>query len=261
MELSVVREIEEVSARAWPPLEQRDVDGWVLRAGGGVTGRANSVWPRAEHGGLPLDEKLAAAGEFYAERELPLLIQLAPTARPVGLADELISRGYGIARAARTVQVAELDGVVAVGDASRADISGVVSGTWYDVVAQVNSSFEQHRRAARALLDGVAQPSAFALVTLDGAPAAAGRGVSDGDWLGVFNMATLPAYRRQGCAAAVLAALAVWARDHGAKRAYLQMDGDNTAAPALYARAGFTPCYEYAFWGKTYPTRPTVCRP
>ncbi|MDQ1709779.1 MAG: hypothetical protein QOG49_1164 [Frankiaceae bacterium] len=250
MDLAVVREIEDVSARAWPPLEQLDVDGWVLRAGGGVTGRANSVWPRADHGRLTVGEKLGAARDFYAARQLPMSVQVTPTAEPRGLDRELGTRGYVVTRAPRSVQVAPLDSMTAMAGGARVHVDAALSDRWYAVVAQVNPSFAGHESAARALLGGVRQPTAYAVVAVDGVPAAAGRGVLDGDWLGVFNMATLPAYRRQGCAAAILSALAAWAAGAGATRAYLQTEADGEAAPRLYAKAGFEHCYEYAFWGE-----------
>jgi ribosomal protein S18 acetylase RimI-like enzyme len=86
------------------------------------------------------------------------------------------------------------------------------------------------------------------VLTLDGEPAAAGRGVVDSGWLGIFNMATLPAFRRRGAASAILAALAKWASSLGATNSYLQLEADNAAAPALYEKAGFTTAYEYSYW-------------
>lgn len=246
----VVREIEEVSARAWPPLESATLDGWVLRAGGQVTGRANSIWPRLDRGALPLDDKLAQAAEFYRERDLPLLLQLSPTARPAGLAAELDARGYSIVRAARSVQVAPLDAAAELGDPALAAVSETLPAAWFEIVCAVNPSFASHPETARALLRGVSQPTAYAVATVEGQPAAVGRGVLDGPWLGIFNMATLPHLRRRGAAAAVLGALAGWAVDRGARQAYLQMEADTDAAPRLYAKAGFRHCYEYAFWGK-----------
>lgn len=250
MDLDCVREIEEVSARAWPPLESRDVDGWILRAGGGVTGRANSVWPRGHHGAMTVEAKLSAADDFYLERGLPSLLQISAASMPDGIQADLARRDYEIKRVARSVQIAMLESLAAVGHAERARIAPSISDDWYDVVAQVNASFAEHPDVAHTLLDQVAQPSAYAIVLIDGRPAAAGRGVLDGDWLGVFNMATLPAYRRRGAAAAVLAALASWAKSGGASRAYLQMEVAGAAAAMLYGKAGFAHCYEYAFWGK-----------
>ena len=45
----------------------------------------------------------------------------------------------------------------------------------------------------------------------EGQVVALGMGVLEDGWLGIFNMATLPAFRRQGLAGAVLAGLADWA--------------------------------------------------
>ena len=38
-----VEDLERVAARGWPGLEQDTLGEWLLRAGGGFTGRANSV--------------------------------------------------------------------------------------------------------------------------------------------------------------------------------------------------------------------------
>jgi N-acetylglutamate synthase len=248
MDLALVREIEEVSFRAWPSLETRDVDGWILRAGGGVTGRANAVWPRADHGSLDLDSKLAAVAEFYASHALPAAVQLSPTSQPEGLSSALSERGYVKRMPPRSVQIAPLAALENLGDADRADVEESLAEDWYAVVASANTSFAQHRNVAKALLSAVRQPSAFALVTIDGQPAAAGRAVVDGRWVGVYNMATVPHHRRQGAAQAVLAARARGGGAEGADTAYLQVESDNEAAPALYAKAGFAPCYEYQFW-------------
>lgn len=247
--VELVREIEAVSFRAWPPLHSAEADGWVLRASGGVTGRANSVWPRAAGTGS-VDDRLAAAERFYAHHGLPVVLQLSVAAQPAGLPELLTSRGYAVHAAPRDVQTAPLAQVAAAGEPTAVAVASAVDDTWFDVVSAVNSAFGRHGDTARSLLAGVRQPSAYAVLTLDGRPAAAGRAVLDGRWLGIFNMATLPAYRRRGAARSVLAALAQWGQAGGASSAYLQMEADNDAAPMLYATAGFTSRYEYAYWSR-----------
>jgi ribosomal protein S18 acetylase RimI-like enzyme len=65
--------------------------------------------------------------------------------------------------------------------------------------------------------------------------------------VGVFGMATVPAFRRRHAATAVLDALAAWGQERGASRLYLQVMQDNLPALALYERAGFTTLYEYYY--------------
>jgi GNAT superfamily N-acetyltransferase len=247
--LDVVREIEHVAHRAWPPLQVEELDGWLLRAAGGVTGRANSVWPRAA-GSLGVDDKLAAAERFYARHGLPVVVQLSVTSQPSGLAQLLADRGYAVRAAPRAVQVAPVAAAAAVGDPTAVRVTDVADESWYAVVSAVNGAFARHASTARALVAGVTQPSAYAVLTLDGAPAAAGRAVLDNRWVGIANMATLPDFRRRGAARAVLAALAGWGSGRGASMAYLQLEADNDAAPSLYTKAGFTTCYEYSYWSR-----------
>jgi N-acetylglutamate synthase len=66
-------------------------------------------------------------------------------------------------------------------------------------------------------------------------------------WLGIFCMGTLPAFRRQGAANAILRTLAIWAQLYDAQNAYLQVMDENRPAQALYGRVGFTTLYHYYY--------------
>ncbi|NEB09118.1 GNAT family N-acetyltransferase, partial [Streptomyces coelicoflavus] len=87
-------------------------------------------------------------------------------------------------------------------------------------------------------------PGAGATGTTD-APAAIGRCVVDGRWASFAAVEVDPARRRQGLATAVMAALARRALDEGASAAWLQVETDNAAARALYARTGFAAHHAY----------------
>jgi hypothetical protein len=52
------RELEEIAALGWRALETARLGGWLLRASGGFTGRANSVLP-LDDSGLPLESAIA----------------------------------------------------------------------------------------------------------------------------------------------------------------------------------------------------------
>ena len=77
--------------------------------------------------------------------------------------------------------------------------------------------------------------------------AAAGRGTLHGEWLGIYELATLPAARRRGAATAIVGALAAWGAARGARHAYLMVEERNAPAQALYARLGVRRAYGYAY--------------
>jgi predicted GNAT family acetyltransferase len=56
-----------------------------------------------------------------------------------------------------------------------------------------------------------------------------------------------PDQRRQGLAAAVMAALWQWGVNAGAARSYLQVAADNSSALALYEKLGYWVHHEYHY--------------
>jgi GNAT superfamily N-acetyltransferase len=81
----------------------------------------------------------------------------------------------------------------------------------------------------------------------DGALIAVARGAVTGPdrWLGVSLLQTAPAARRRGVARHVLRGVTQWATQRGSNRAYLQVEERNTAAVALYGKAGFVTHHTY----------------
>jgi ribosomal protein S18 acetylase RimI-like enzyme len=105
-----------------------------------------------------------------------------------------------------------------------------------------------HAAAMRSsILQRIALPHGYALLRIGGQPAAVGLGVVEAGWLGIYCMATLPAFRRQRGASAVLRTLAIWGQLYDAQMAYLQVMQNNTPAQGLYARAGFATAYHYHY--------------
>src|SRR6476620_4402520 len=75
-------DLQRVMVEGWPPTERAALGGWMLRAAGGFTGRANSVLPLGDPG-LPLPAAVARAEDWYAARGLPPRFLVAG---PVGFA-------------------------------------------------------------------------------------------------------------------------------------------------------------------------------
>ncbi len=244
--MTSVLEIERLAFGAWPAAEVDALGDWRLRFTSGVSRRANSVWPGGASG-LPLADAIARAEAFYHQRGAPPRFQLFPAEPCASLDGALAERGY------------ELESPVSVQVARAADIAGpsaphgiaaqvlpLVTPDWWSVAAE-RSRFAAVPELYRGLLGRIGARAGYALARVGEAPAASGLGVVDGGFAGVFSMLTLPEQRRRGAAGAVLGALARWARQRGAERLYLQVERDNPAALALYARAGFRERYGYHY--------------
>lgn len=88
----------------------------------------------------------------------------------------------------------------------------------------------------------------FASLSDAGQTLACGAASFSHGWLGVHGMRTAARQRGRGLAGMVLRAMAGEALRRGIPRVFLQVTADNTAALALYQRAGFQLAWPYAYW-------------
>ena len=230
--------LEAVAAAGWQPDEAGAVGGWLCRAAAGFTGRANSVLPlRAP--GMPLDDAIAAARTWYAERGLPLRFQIPTEARRL-LDAELGERGWPASSGVQ-VLAARLY-ALALPDGSGVTLSPEPDDRW---LARYRDGTARSDVARRVLTrHGTVR---FASVEREGEVVAIGRGVVDQGWLGISAVEVAPARRRTGLARAIIAALRDWAGGREATRAYLQVPSENEPALALYRGAGFWHHHDYRY--------------
>ncbi|MEV4683454.1 GNAT family N-acetyltransferase [Streptomyces kurssanovii] len=236
------QELSRVTARAWQPVESERLGEWELRASAGFTRRANSVLPLGDPG-MPLDDALARVRDWYAARGLPAYVQTATGAAGTQeeLCAELEARDW---RAEVSAQV-QVGGLAAVGDLD-ADVSRVTLSRSFDEawLRRYQRSGVPGPHVLKVLGSG---PSVwFASIAGEGrTPAAIGRCVVDSRWAGFMAVEVDPAYRRQGLAKAIMAALARRALEEGASAAWLQVESDNDGGRALYAGMGFRVHHHY----------------
>ncbi|WP_068925451.1 GNAT family N-acetyltransferase [Planobispora rosea] len=232
--------------QAWPAFERVDRDGWTLRAAGGVTRRANSVLPLGTR--ADLEDAVEEAEEFYAGRGQPCVFSVGGGATP-GLDGLLEARGYRLAdptlvmTASLAEAVPERSGKGAGGGDAGPEvrIAAAPGREWTDVWWSVDGRYGSGRGTATRILTGV--PAAYASLGEE----AVGRGVPQGEWFGIYCMATVPHARRRGHAERLLGALLSHGREQGAEQAYLVVTEANTGARALYERLGFTVAGRYHY--------------
>lgn len=242
-----VLDLEEIAFRAWPAAEVEELSGWRLRFADGVTRRANSVWPNSTVGELTLHERFRRVEEWYRARGVPPRYQISPACRPSDLDLMLAERGYR-AEAPTSVQTLALERFRLAGQPPQI-LTAVLPAPdeeWIRLAIDQGPT-PANKGAYLGILRRIGSRGGFALARWKGKPIANGIGVVEGQWLGIFGMATLPEARRRRAATAILGALVAWAIARGAKYAFLQVERDNPPALALYAACGFVEAYPYHF--------------
>jgi ribosomal protein S18 acetylase RimI-like enzyme len=234
---ALAHQVERLTLRAWPALEDVEYDGWRLRAAQGYTGRANSVAALAA-GRLDLATKIAHCEQWYAARGLPAKFRVTPFSQPGNLDAALAARGYA--------QVEDV--MVMIADFADSQMGNTTDGR---PVEMSLSEWMAGKSAPvqRAIIERI-EPTHWLLGWRRGTELV-GRvlGVIEDGWLGVFNLSVMPAYQRKGVGRALMLALAERARKHGVGQAYLQVVADNAAAVGLYTGLGFREAYRY--WYRT----------
>jgi GNAT superfamily N-acetyltransferase len=231
---ATAEEMEALASRAWPATESRTSGGWVLRAAGGFTRRANSVLVAGDPG-LPLAEALAEVTGWYAERGLMPRLQV-PDSSPYAVALDRLGWVREADTLVRTAPLAPLTSLPAPPDVP-VELSRSLDPAWL-------TAYHRTGDLAHAAIEVVRGGPSVWFAT---APGAIGRAVVEGPWALFGAVEVAPARRRRGLATAVMGALARQAYAEGATAAYLQVEADNAAARAMYDRLGFVDHHGYHY--------------
>jgi N-acetylglutamate synthase len=239
-----VDEVERMAALGWRAPAVQPLGEWLLRAGGGFTGRANSALTLGDPG-LGLPAALDAVERWYRDRTLPPRIQLPDRGAPAGLVQAVGDRGW-LASPAVHVMTAELGHVLrAATTASTLELrlDAEPDASWLGCYRQDGGALPD---AARVLLTN--HPAVvFASYREHGKAVAIARAAVDDRWAGLFAVEVAPARRRQGLGALVSAAALRWAGRRGARRTYLQVSADNLPAVTLYEGLGYAVHHDYRY--------------
>ncbi|MDO8122779.1 MAG: GNAT family N-acetyltransferase [Candidatus Hermodarchaeota archaeon] len=242
--LDKITEIETMASRAWPAQHTQEYGGWLLRAAGGVTRRANSVLPLHDSAAETLEVALEYVQRFYQSHKLPVRFQMTKASHPTDLDSFLESKGLVIDMPTKML-TSPLDRMTL----EEPEIAIVVFGSpWDDWNSAFGTltGFDQSTLAIRSdIINRIPSKKACAAAIMDQKVIGIGLGVLDGDWLGLFALVTHENFRRQHVATSITQSLVSWGLSQGASQAYLQVQEDNVPAQKLYYALGFEDTYSY----------------
>jgi ribosomal protein S18 acetylase RimI-like enzyme len=239
--------VEDAGLNASAPPQQRWLDGWMVRLCPGKAKRARCVNALAV-GRLPFEDKLAMVQEAYREAGLPLIVRITPFSCPADLDERLAAAGFRVLDDTRVMlRSTALAALPAVALPAGCRLQPMEAEAFAELVGGLRGSPDAQRRAhaKRLRLSPVAYQG-FALQR-DGETLACGQFAREGRLAGLYDVFTAPAHRGRGYAAALCTALLLQAGRDGAEQAYLQVEGDNAAARAVYRRLGFADAYAYHY--------------
>ena len=168
-----------------------------------------------------------------------------PLGRPRESATDafLEERGWSVRSGSATVMTAAPAATARPAGTVQVDVDDTPDDGW---LARYHYRGQRPPPVARLLLMS-APWQAFASVRAAGHTLAVGRVAVAGEWAGLTAVEVHPAHRRRGLATAITAALASAAAARGVTGIYLQVEGDNAPARALYRQAGFTDHHGYHY--------------
>jgi GNAT superfamily N-acetyltransferase len=243
-ERASVAEVQRIAALGWRALERQPLGEWLLRAGNGFTGRANSALALGDPG-LPIDAAAAAVSQWYAERDLPARIQLVDREAPDGLREFLDTESWAVSPDVY-VMTAELGHVLRAAPTTSSleiRLDATPDDGWLSCYRQDGGTLPA---AARDILTN--HPAAvFASIRDSERVVAIARASVDDRWAGLFAVEVAPDARGHGLGAIISGAALRWATERGARRTYLQVSVDNAPAVRLYERLNYAVHHHYVY--------------
>jgi GNAT superfamily N-acetyltransferase len=242
---NLLSRIEDAGLNASAPPQQRWLDGWLVRFSPGKAKRARCVNAVAT-GRLAVEDRLAACAQVFDEASLPLIVRITPFTLPTGLDAMLASQGmerFDDTRVMALVELPEFD-TPATDDVAIHAVD--LDAFAHRVGALRGSPLAQRLAHAERLLNSPVPFFAFEL-RAGGAPVACGQFALEGDLVGLYDVFTAESARGRGLAGRLCKRLLTQAQSQGARHAYLQVEGDNHAARAVYHRLGFADAYAYHY--------------
>lgn len=236
--------IERATLTAVAPQRVEAIEGWLLPMDTGTVGRAHSAVPL--HHGVHDPALIDGIARRYRDAGLRPVFRLPDLPAFEAWWPVLADRGFRREQPTLT-QIGTLDGLLALADATDGvSLDPRPDAAWMAMF--LGEGLDPVDGASRSKALSRAEGTLFASVREGGETVACGAACYAQGWLSMHGLRTAASQRGRGLAGRMIRAMALEAPRRGISRAFLQVDGSNAPALALYRRAGMATAWSYAYW-------------
>ncbi|WP_054939992.1 GNAT family N-acetyltransferase, partial [Paenibacillus ihuae] len=226
--------IEELTLNTWPAEQSVLLEGWILRTAAGYTKRSNSVnplfGPAKYEQGLDVQHKIQLAEQYYERAGLKPVFKITLYTRPADLDALLTELGY-LKDSPSSVRVRELQELPPLQRRYPLLIRGEMTEEWLGAFSQQAKLNSKQRDTLCRMLGASFLQQGYALLLKDGVPAACGLGVIQHGYIGLYDIITAPAYRRQGLAEELVTGLLHWGKMQGLRLLFCKWSWKTAVLP------------------------------
>jgi N-acetylglutamate synthase len=239
-----IEAIERATLTAVAPGRVESIDGWLLPMDTGTVGRAHSAVPL--HHGVHDPALIDTIAQRYRGAGLRPVFRLPELPTFEAWWPALAARGFRREQPTLT-QTGALEGLVALSDhAEGVSLDTRPDAAWMAMF--LGEGLDPVDGASRSKALSRAEGTLFASLRECGQTLACGAACFAQGWLSMHGLRTTASRRGRGLAGRMIRAMALEAQRRGISRAFLQVDGANAPALALYRRAGMGTAWSYAYW-------------
>lgn len=242
-----VEAIERATLTAVAPQRLNAIEGWLLPLDTGTVGRAHSAVPL--HHGAHDPALIDTIAQRYRDAGLQPVFRLPDLPNFETWWPVLAAHGFRREQPTLTL-TGELDGLLALAsDADGVSLDTRPDAAWMAMF--LGEGLDPVDGASRSQALSRADGTLFASLREGGQTLACGAACYAQGWLSLHGLRTAARHRGKGLAGRLIRAMALEAQRRGITRAFLQVDGANTPALALYRRAGMGLAWSYAYWRRS----------
>ena len=247
MDKALILRYQELISNACPAKTTIFLNGWIIQLSEGVTKRANSVYP-LRYTGVDLLKDIETAEALYKGRGLSTVFQISDYFEPDNLTKTLLSRGYQCVDETLVMTAGVEDICTTVNNKYTYSLEDESLNYWFQALRYLSGFNNTIMEGLETIMRRIHFPQAFFYAQENTNTIGIGRGVIEGEHMGIYSIIVHPQYQRKGIGQSIIDRIVEWGKSHSVRYCYLQVQDDNPGALSFYRKIGFEECTRYRYF-------------